>query len=190
LRDERLRGPQGIQGPPGPKGDQGLQGQSGKDGRDGKDGKDGRDGIDGTAGRDGKDGRDGIDGKDGPIGPMPKHESRGDAIRFEQSEGVWGKWVRLGGHSTGGGIGKDSVLQLIESYLEIGMSQYNKLIDTVGTIKYIGESLPGTASSSASWRIKKVDLTDEDIEITWADGTSEFTKVWDDRASYDYTVSA
>jgi hypothetical protein len=60
----------------------------------------------------------------------------------------------------------------------------------VGTLKYIGEAQPGTTKSAAKWRIKLVDLTDDDIEIVWADGTATFTKVWDDRLSYDYTVEA
>ena len=66
--------------------------------------------------------------------------------------------------------------------------QYTKLIDTEGTITYIGESVPGTANSSPTWRIRKVDETnDPDIDITWASGTSDLDKIWDDRATYGYS---
>ena len=185
LKREALRGPQGPQGVQGLQGTHGIRGEKGEQGEAGAKGEQGIQGIQGERGEQGLVCPQGIQGQ------MPKHQSRGDAIRFELDEGEWGKWIRLGtGHSTGGGIGKDTVNKLIQAALVEQDMQYNKLIDTVGTIKYIGESLPNTATSAIGWRIKKVDLTDEDIEITWADGTAEFTKEWDERASYDYSVPA
>ncbi len=53
------------------------------------------------------------------------------------------------------------------------------------TTKYIGEAAPGTPASSASWRIKKYITTTG--EVTWANGNSEFDKVWNSRASYSYS---
>ena len=83
-------------------------GPAGKDGRDGKDGLDGKDGIglrglagsagaDGARGQDGPQGVPGVDGERGPPGPMPKHEWKGTQLRFQQTEGRWGKWVDLQG---------------------------------------------------------------------------------------------
>lgn len=83
-------------------------GPAGKDGRDGKDGLDGKDGIglrglagsdgaDGARGQDGPQGVPGVDGERGPMGPMPKHEWKGTQLRFQQTEGRWGKWVDLQG---------------------------------------------------------------------------------------------
>lgn len=76
------------------------------------------------------------------------------------------------------------VLDRIKADLEV---QYNRLIDTVDNYIYIGEALPGTETSEAKWRIKRVDQqAGDDYEIIWADGTAEFTKIWDDRLTLTY----
>ena len=56
---------------------------------------------------------------------------------------------------------------------------------TVGEVDYVGEAAIGTATSAASWRIKKIDST-SGIIITWA-GTGVFDQVWDNRASLSYS---
>ena len=67
--------------------------------------------------------------------------------------------------------------------------KYTKLIDQEGTISYIGEALPGTANSAASWRIFRLDESnDPDLQIMWASGNAEFIHTWDDRATYNYTT--
>lgn len=42
------------------------------------------------------------------MGPMPKHEWQGTKLRFQQTEGRWGKWVDLQGKpgkaGSGGGV--------------------------------------------------------------------------------------
>lgn len=71
--------------------------------------------------------------------------------------------------------------------LQIGMEkQYDRLVDTDGDYTYIGEADPGTTRDSALWRIKRVYEQGDDIEIIWADNTADFTKVWNDRATYEY----
>jgi len=66
--------------------------------------------------------------------------------------------------------------------------KYTKLIDKVGPITYIGEADPGTAEGSSLWRISRLDETsDPDLEIKWAGGTSDFDKIWNNRASYGYS---
>ena len=47
--------------------------------------------------------------------------------------------------------------------------------------KYIGEAAPGTPTSEAKWQIRYVTSNGE---VTWANGTGKFDKVWDSRASY------
>lgn len=77
-----------------------------------------------------------------------------------------------------------NVLDRLKAELEV---QYNRLIDTDGQFIYIGEALPGTATSEAKWRIKRVDQkAGDDYDIIWADGTAELTKVWDDRLTLSY----
>lgn len=61
-----------------------------------------------------------------------------------------------------------------------------KKIDEALPYTYIGEANVGTATSAASWRIKRVDDTsDPDSTILYA-GTGAFDQVWDNRASLSY----
>jgi len=60
--------------------------------------------------------------------------------------------------------------------------------DDVGSgVIYQGWANPGTATSAASWRIKKIVDTTGDFAITFADGNRNFDNVWDNRASLTYT---
>lgn len=59
------------------------------------------------------------------------------------------------------------------------LTKYN---DT-GTYTYIGEAVPGTATSAASWRIQRITAATGNID--WAGGAS-FNQVWDNRASLVY----
>lgn len=64
---------------------------------------------------------------------------------------------------------------------------YNIFLDEASaTITYVGEALPGVSAATASWRIKRLDST-SGLLVTWAEGDSDFDKVWDDRASYSYS---
>lgn len=55
---------------------------------------------------------------------------------------------------------------------------------------YIGEAMPGTATSNARWRIKKL-AYDPDGNVTsmlWADAEAiKFEVTWDDRATHSYS---
>ena len=66
--------------------------------------------------------------------------------------------------------------------------QLTMMLDNTGSpVMYIGQAVPGTATSASTWRIKKVDLTTPNVVITWANGISTFQNVWDNRASYTYS---
>ena len=54
---------------------------------------------------------------------------------------------------------------------------------------YRGEAVPGSLTSGAVWRIRKivVNPTDGDTSTTWADGDSEFDNIWDNRLSLSYS---
>ena len=54
---------------------------------------------------------------------------------------------------------------------------------------FIGEATPGTATSAARWRIKKVTYSGTSItKVQWANGESIlFKEVYDDRASLSYS---
>ena len=69
----------------------------------------------------------------------------------------------------------------------MGEEEMRKEIDELpGGDIYIGKALPGELKSSAVWAIQKVTATGQDLSITWADGNSQYNKVWDSRASYSY----
>ena len=197
FQQERLKGKDGTAGPQGPVGVIGATGAKGERGDTGPQGDSGPRGPQGPIGPQGMAGHNGVDGvvgAQGEMGQMPKHETRGDAIRFEQMQGVWGKWIHLPNlqhqqNLSVGSIQESEVIALIQQFGGAAVAEDNILIDTAGDYKYIGFSTPGTATSAASWKIKRVDQTDSggDVPILFASGTADYNKVWDDRATYTYT---
>ena len=55
-------------------------------------------------------------------------------------------------------------------------------------VVYIGRAQPGALQSDALWQIRKFtyDESNHITNIEFADGSSEFNKIWDNRSSYDY----
>ncbi|MDV7393027.1 hypothetical protein RZS08_16770, partial [Arthrospira platensis SPKY1] len=64
-----------------------------------------------------------------------------------------------------------------------------KRIDFVNDSEfYRGEALPGTSENNPAWRISFVVIEgDGDVSEKWAEGNSNFDKVWVDRAILTYT---
>lgn len=61
------------------------------------------------------------------------------------------------------------------------------VVDTVtATTFYLGKATPGTATSSASWSIMRIDESAGTV-TTWADGNADFDNVWDNRQSLSYS---
>lgn len=56
-------------------------------------------------------------------------------------------------------------------------------------LQYLGKAQIGSATSASEWQIQKFtyDGSDNLTDIQWADATDDFTKVWDDRATYTYS---
>lgn len=68
-----------------------------------------------------------------------------------------------------------------------GSSSYTLYLEEASaTITYIGEADPGSATSASTWRIKRLDSS-SGLVVTWANGTADFDKVWNNRASYSYS---
>lgn len=62
-----------------------------------------------------------------------------------------------------------------------------KKIDEAPPYTYIGEAAIGSATSSAVWRIKRIDDTsDPDSTILYA-GTGTFNQIWDNRVGLSYS---
>lgn len=57
---------------------------------------------------------------------------------------------------------------------------------TTTNVIYVGEAEIGTATSSATWFITKVDKTTSPISITYA-AAGASTAIWDDRVTETYT---
>jgi len=56
-----------------------------------------------------------------------------------------------------------------------------------GAPLYLGWAPPNTPKNASSWRICKLTYSNNRVtDITWADGTADFTKKWDDRTTYSY----
>lgn len=64
-------------------------------------------------------------------------------------------------------------------------ASYSLRYDEGATYTYIGNAEAGSATSSAVWQIKR--LTNADNTILFADGTTSFDNVWDDRLSLTYS---
>lgn len=61
-------------------------------------------------------------------------------------------------------------------------------IDSVDTnVSYVGKASVGTATSSASWQISKLDETGGELVMTWADGDDNFDNIYDNRESLSYS---
>lgn len=63
-----------------------------------------------------------------------------------------------------------------------------QIIDEVSaSLTYVCEALPGTLSSAASWRIKRISVSGTVTTVSWADGNSSFDNIADNRASLSYS---
>jgi hypothetical protein len=61
-----------------------------------------------------------------------------------------------------------------------------RIDEASGTVMYIGEALPGSATAAAVWSIKRVTTTSGTV-VQWADGNCTKDNVWDNRASLNYS---
>ena len=82
-----------------------------------------------------------------------------------------------------------SILDRLKADLEV---QYDKLVDEEPDdgFTYVGEAVPGTTKGQSIWRIKRIYEfgADGDLDILWANGTANFDKTWNDRATYTYSA--
>ena len=68
------------------------------------------------------------------------------------------------------------------------MSNKTQLVDTEGDFKYIGYATAGSSEAASVWKIKRIEfLVGDDVETKWAEGTTAYVYVWNDRATYTYS---
>lgn len=61
------------------------------------------------------------------------------------------------------------------------------LDEASATVTYVGEAATGTATGSASWRIKRLTQSGTVLLIEWADGNGNFDNIWNNRALLSYS---
>jgi surface antigen len=61
-----------------------------------------------------------------------------------------------------------------------------RLEEASATITYVGQAVPGSATSAASWSIKRLDSS-SGLVVLWGGGTAAFTQIWDNRAALAYS---
>lgn len=61
-----------------------------------------------------------------------------------------------------------------------------RLDEASATITYVGKASPGTATSAASWSIKRLDSA-SGLIVLWGAGTPAFNQIWDNRAGLAYS---
>ena len=60
-----------------------------------------------------------------------------------------------------------------------------KVDQVTATLFYVGEANFAAPSSNPVWRIRRID-TSAGVDVTWADGNSNYDNVWDDHTSLTY----
>ena len=79
-------------------------------------------------------------------------------------------------------------LQMIPAVLTIDVDNVEALrIDSSGGTTYTGYALPGSSSANPVWRIKRTVVAGAITTVTYPNGSSNFDKVWNDRATYTYS---
>lgn len=83
----------------------------------------------------------------------------------------------------------NAVLDQLVVEMKVNNGAYAMQVDDTGTTLYQGWAVPGTATSAASWRIRRVvsSGTPTDTSITFADGNDSFDNIWNNRASLSYS---
>lgn len=73
--------------------------------------------------------------------------------------------------------------------MKIANGAYAMQVDDTGTTLYQGWAVPGTLTSAASWRIRRVVTsgTPADTAITFADGNDSFDNIYNNRAALSYS---
>jgi len=90
--------------------------------------------------------------------------------------------------SSGSGGGGGGPIDADTSSVETRSKGLATQIDqATANLMYVGEAAPGSAASSAVWRIKRMSQSGDQTTIEWADGDSGFNNIWNNRASLSYS---
>jgi hypothetical protein len=208
--DRGPKGDRGEKGDVGPRGEKGDRGDPGPAGPRGEKGEKGDPGPQGAPGRDGKDAsepditpiaqrleknfndyRNQINNTLSTLGGGGSYKLLDNAdVEMKQLSQVCENGILIFNVAKKKFVVSDIEEVILALGLDLGVGttqQYTRLVDTEGVDTYIGEALPGSNESAPVWRIKRVTEDGDDITILWANGSAEFDKIWDDRASFTYS---
>lgn len=67
------------------------------------------------------------------------------------------------------------------------MAALSLIVDEASpTVTYVGEAAIGTPETAPNWRIKKLEQVGSQLKIKFAEGSSNWNAVWNDRSSLTY----
>ncbi len=169
----------------GPRGARGQRGASGRDGNTGPMGPRGLPGPTGITGRSGSNGRDGTNGYDAPYIT---------SIEIEQENGSF-NFIFI--FSDGSEIRTDKVVlpqsaptvyvPISSGGSSVTTKEYEERIDEVSlSVTYIGKAKIGAVTDEAVWQIERMSTVGTQTILQWANNSSKFNCVWDDRADLTY----
>ena len=90
-----------------------------------------------------------------------------------------------------GGVNCETTISGDTVTIDVEEDVYAQQVDFVtSTLIYRAEADPGTATSAAAWRIRRIIIDNAskgDVSTTWADGNANFDNIWDNRAILSYS---
>ena len=95
---------------------------------------------------------------------------------------VWVKDTGGGGGGGGGGVVTQGTVPWVTDDRQLAL----RFDSSASPVLYLGQAAPGSAESSAVWRIQKID-TSSGVSMTWAGGAATYTNAWSNRASLSYS---
>jgi hypothetical protein len=101
---------------------------------------------------------------------------------FGKRDPVEGNVIDMSEHGRQGGLSTGQGYKTTRNVEEL------TYIDAASSsVTYIGFAQAGTATSSASWMIKKILISGNVTSIAYAGGEDNYNQVWDNRASLVYS---
>jgi hypothetical protein len=85
--------------------------------------------------------------------------------------------------------GLDRIPQNPDLGMNPDFSYAQRVDEASATVFYKAWAAPGSSSADAAWRLQRITLssTEADATTEWADGNTNYDKIWDDRATYTYS---
>ena len=69
----------------------------------------------------------------------------------------------------------------------VQVDKYATHVSDPGEFIYLGQAEPGSVTSAAVWRVKRIRVdSDPEIQLLFADGNENFDNIWDNRESLSY----